>query len=88
VNAVALRATVALDRVPAGTSARLVEPDAGLDKTFREHLAAYGVVPGHDVTVLAQKPMTVVLCDHVELALEAEVARRLRVEYRVRDEAR
>jgi Fe2+ transport system protein FeoA len=80
---VAVRTVVALDRVPPGTSATIVEPDAALAPSFREHLAAYGVVPGHLVTVLAQHPMTIVLCDHVELALEAEVARRLRVEYRL-----
>lgn len=72
--------TSTLDRVAPGASVRLGEPDAGLDAVLREHLAAYGLVPGHLVTVLAQKPMTVVLCDHVELALESSVARGLRVE--------
>lgn len=74
------RTSIALDLVEPGTSARLAVPDATLEPTFREHLAAYGLVPGHVVTVLAQKPMTVVLCDHVELALESVVARKLRVE--------
>lgn len=68
-----------LDAVAAGATVRLAEPDPALDATFREHLAAYGLVPGHLVTVLAQKPMTLVLCDHVELALEREVAAKLRV---------
>ncbi|GIK86850.1 MAG: ferrous iron transport protein A [Burkholderiales bacterium] len=74
------RTSTALDLLAPGTSARLAEPDPSLEPTFREHLAAYGLVPGHVVTVLAQRPMTVVLCDHVELALEAVVARKLRVE--------
>jgi Fe2+ transport system protein FeoA len=72
--------TTTLDAVEAGATVRLAEPEASLDSTFREHLAAYGLVPGHRVTVLAQRPMTLVLCDHVELALEREVAAKLRVE--------
>ena len=69
-----------LDAIAPGTSVRLGEPAADLDATFREHLAAYGLVPGHVVTVLAQRPMTLVLCDHVELALESVVAAKLNVE--------
>ena len=79
-RATTVRTGIALDLVAPGTSARLVEPDPTLEPAFREHLAAYGLVPGHVVTVLAQKPMTLVLCDHVELALEGEIARKLRVE--------
>jgi len=69
-----------IDRVCVGATVRLAEPDASLESSFREHLAAFGLVPGHLVTVVAQQPMTVVLCDHVELALENAVACRLRVE--------
>jgi Fe2+ transport system protein FeoA len=69
-----------LDRVAAGMTVRLAEPDPSLESSFREHLAAYGLVPGHLVTVVAHKPMTIVLCDHVELALEAAVAAKVRVE--------
>jgi len=71
---------IALDRVPAGTTARLAEPEPSLASSFRELLAAYGLVPGHLVTVVAQEPMTVVLCDHVELAIERDVAAKLRVD--------
>jgi Fe2+ transport system protein FeoA len=69
-----------LDRVARGTTVRLAEPDPSLASSFREHLAAYGLVPGHRVTVVTHKPMTIVLCDHVELALEAVVAAKVRVE--------
>lgn len=71
---------VSLASVAPGTTVRLAEPEATLDAGFREHLAAYGLVPGHAVTVVAQRPMTLVLCDHVELALEDVVAAKLRVE--------
>ena len=69
-----------LDRIAPGATVRLAEPDPTLESSFREHLAAYGLVPGHRVTVLAHKPMTIVLCDHVELALEAAIAAKVRVD--------
>jgi Fe2+ transport system protein FeoA len=72
--------TTSLAAIAPGTTVRLAEPDAALEASFREHLAAYGLVAGHHVTVVAQRPMTLVLCDHVELALEDVVARLLRVE--------
>jgi Fe2+ transport system protein FeoA len=66
--------------VPAGATVRLAEHEPSLEPAFREHLSAYGLVPGHLVTIVAHKPMTVVLCDHVELALEATIATRLHVD--------
>lgn len=75
----AVTTRVTLDAVPQGATVRLAEPDPSLESSLREHLAAYGLVPGHLVTLLAQKPMTVVRCDHVELALEPVVARKLNV---------
>lgn len=69
-----------LENVAVGLTVRLAEPDPLLESSFREHLAAYGLVPGHLVTVVAHKPMTIVLCDHVELAIEAAVAAKLRVD--------
>lgn len=71
---------IALDRVAAGTTARLAEPDRSLASAYGELLTAYGLVPGQLVTVVAHRPMTVVVCDHVELAIEAAVARKLRVD--------
>lgn len=68
-----------VDRVRVGATVRLAEPDPSLEPSLREHLAAFGLAPGHPVTVVAQRPMTIVLCDHVELALEAAVAGKLRV---------
>jgi hypothetical protein len=68
-----------LDRVVPG---RTVEFDGfveGLDAGFREQLLAYGVQPKQLLKVLQQAPMTVVVCDHVELALEASVARMMQV---------
>ena len=66
-----------LDTVPPGRTVLLARIDESLATDFREQLAAYGCVPGRALEVLAQQPMTVVVCDHVELALEAAIARAL-----------
>lgn len=41
---------------------------------LRERLLAYGLIPGQQVRVLAQKPVTVVQVEHTELALEKVLA--------------
>lgn len=46
-----------------------------IDATQREQILAYGLAPGRPVTVLQQQPMTLVMIDEVELALEDSVAR-------------
>jgi Fe2+ transport system protein FeoA len=66
-----------LDSVAPGRTVLLARVDESLATDFREQLAAYGFVPGRALEVIAQRPMTVVVCDHVELALEAAVARAL-----------
>jgi Fe2+ transport system protein FeoA len=47
----------------------------------RAHLQAYGIVPGYSVKVLQHSPVTVVQVEHFELALEADLARGIRVIY-------
>lgn len=46
-----------------------------IDATQREQILAYGLAPGRPVTVLQQQPMTLVMIDEIELALEDSVAR-------------
>lgn len=46
-----------------------------IDATQREQIIAYGLAPGRALTVLQQQPMTLVMVDEVELALEDSVAR-------------
>jgi Fe2+ transport system protein FeoA len=45
----------------------------------REHLQAYGIVAGRTVRVLQHAPVTVVQVEHLELALEAELAKMINV---------
>lgn len=49
--------------------------DAGLSRS----LQAYGLMPGRQVRVLAQRPVTMVLVEQTELAIENQVARGIRV---------
>jgi hypothetical protein len=68
-----------LDRVAPGRTVEFEGFADGLDAGFRDQLLAYGVQPKQLLKVLQQQPMTVVVCDHVELALEAPVARMMQV---------
>lgn len=45
-----------------------------LSPAHRQHLQAYGVLPGRTVTVLAQSPVTILLVEQTELAFEQEIA--------------
>ncbi len=63
-----------------GDDALLVEFDDGIDPVQREQLTSYGLTPGCRIRIIQQRPMTVILADEVELALEHSVARRIWVE--------
>jgi Fe2+ transport system protein FeoA len=52
----------------------------GLPTATRQHLQAYGVLPGHAVYVLARRPVTILLVEQTELALESEIARHILVD--------
>ena len=65
--------------VPPGDSWRVVGFSSGLSADRRAYLQAYGLVPGHWVRVIQHSPVTVVLIEHTELALEEGVARQIRV---------
>jgi Fe2+ transport system protein FeoA len=72
-------ARVPLGFLAPGREARLSEVGA-VDTAQREQLAAYGLVPGCRLKVLQQKPMTLILAEELELALEPDVAREVWVE--------
>jgi hypothetical protein len=58
-----------------GTEVRLAEFGEEIDPLQREQLTAYGLAANRPLKVLQQKPMTVILAEEVELALEHGVAR-------------
>jgi Fe2+ transport system protein FeoA len=46
----------------------------------RAQLQAYGLVPGRRLRVVQQRPVTVLLVDHTELAIEGDLARGVKVQ--------
>ena len=58
----------------------IVSGFARLAPSHRQHLQAYGLLPGRQLTVLSQNPVTIVLVEQTELAFENEIARQIMVE--------
>lgn len=52
----------------------------GLSPERRAHLQAYGLITGRCVRVVQHHPVTVVLVDHCELALEGDLARLVEID--------
>ena len=75
-------ARVPLSFLLPGVQARVEDIDAAIDPTQREQLVAYGLAPNRPLLVLQQHPMTIVMIDEVELALEDSVARHVWVKRR------
>ncbi|KAB2921070.1 MAG: ferrous iron transport protein A [Dechloromonas sp.] len=60
-----------------GSEVRLAALGEEIDALQREQLTAYGLAESRPIKVLQQKPMTVILAEEVELALEHSVARHI-----------
>lgn len=71
---------IRLTGAPPGCRVHLAEFGDEIDPLQREQLHAYGLLAPQALTVLQQQPMTVVLCEHMELALEHSVAHHIWVE--------
>ena len=52
----------------------------GIVPAHRQHLQAYGVLPGRSVQVLSQRPVTIILSEQTELAFENEIASQVLVQ--------
>ena len=63
-----------------GTEVRLSALGDEIDPLQREQLTAYGLASNRSIRILQQRPLTVILADEVELALEHSVARHIWVE--------
>ncbi len=66
--------------IPPGTEVSLAAFGDDIDPLQREQLTAYGLAESRPLKVLQQRPMTVILAEEVELALEHVVARHIWVE--------
>ncbi|MCL1860102.1 MAG: ferrous iron transport protein A [Proteobacteria bacterium] len=71
---------IRLTGTPTGHRVRLAEFGEEIDPLQREQLLAYGLNAQQPLTVLQQRPMTVILCEQMELALEHSVAHHIWVE--------
>ena len=67
------------DALP-GTALHITGFSDDLPSQQQEHLQAYGLVAGRKVRVLQHAPVTVVQVEHLELAMEAELANTVHVE--------
>lgn len=74
------KARLPLDFILPGEEVRLIELGHEIDPHQQEQLTAYGLSNNRPIKVLQQRPMTVILADEVELALEYAVARHIWVE--------
>lgn len=65
--------------VPVGWQVKISGFSPGLSAERNAHLQAYGVVPGYWVRVVQHSPVTVIQVEHIELALERGLARKVLV---------
>jgi Fe2+ transport system protein FeoA len=68
-----------LDQLCPGDEANVVAFE-GPAADRRAQLQAYGLSPGRRLRVVQQRPVTVLLVDHTELAIEEDLARGVRVQ--------
>lgn len=66
--------------VSPGCQAKVVGFLDGFPAERRAYLQAYGLAPDEWVTVLQHRPVTVIRLDHIELALETELAGEIEVQ--------
>lgn len=70
-----------------GSEVRLAALGGEIDPLQREQLTAYGLAENRPLRVLQQRPMTVILAEEVELALEHSVARHIWVTQQANENA-
>lgn len=51
-----------------------------ISPAHKQHLQAYGLLPGRKVQILAQRPVTIVLVEQTELAFETVIANNVLIE--------
>lgn len=66
--------------VPPGCRAEVVGFSAGFPPDRRAYLQAYGLVLNYSVQVVQHSPVTIVRVDHIELALESDLAKGILVQ--------
>jgi Fe2+ transport system protein FeoA len=72
--------------VPSGGKAEIIGFSAGFPPDRRAYLQAYGLVENYSVQVVQHSPVIIVKIDHIELALESDLARGILVQSSVTDQ--
>jgi Fe2+ transport system protein FeoA len=71
---------ITLVEVPVGCEAKVVGFAADFPPDRKAHLQAYGLVPNYRVRVVQRSAVTIIRLDHIELALENDLARGINVQ--------
>jgi hypothetical protein len=74
-------AGLSLAEIPPGGEAELAGFSDDFPEDRKTYLQAYGLVLNHPVQVVQQSPVTIIRLDNIELALENDLARGIRVKY-------
>jgi Fe2+ transport system protein FeoA len=70
-----------LAEVPPGNKARVIDYAVDFPPDRKAYLQAYGLVPNYWVKVLGHSPVTIIQLDNIELALENDLARGIKVQW-------
>ena len=62
-----------------GCQAKVIGFSQRLPPGRKAHLQAYGLLPGYTVRIIQHSPVTVIQIEHMELALERELAHQVLV---------
>jgi Fe2+ transport system protein FeoA len=65
---------------PRGSQVQVIGFSQKISPERRNQLAAYGLTPGAKVLVIQQSPVTVIQIDHIELALEGDLAQFVQIQ--------
>ena len=72
---------ITLADISPGSQVELVDYDEGFPTDRKEHLQAFGLVRNNPIQVIQQTPVTIIRLDNIELALENDLARGIRVQH-------
>jgi Fe2+ transport system protein FeoA len=76
---------LSLADIPPGGQAELVGFSNDFPADRKAYLQAYGLVVNHQIQVVQHSPVTIIRLDNLELALENDLARGIRVQFPVTD---
>jgi Fe2+ transport system protein FeoA len=67
--------------IPPGGQAEVIGFSDDFPADRKAYLQAYGLVLNHEIQVVQHSPVTIIRLDNIELALENDLARGIRVQF-------